>query len=59
MPGPVCRVCTLENAEGARFCSACGGNLAVEKDSDPIVGKTIAGKFRVDKLLGRGGMGRG
>ena len=27
MAGVVCRVCDLENAEGARFCSACGAAL--------------------------------
>lgn len=53
-----CRVCDFENADGARFCSACGAALSAKKDADALVGKTIAGKFRVEKLLGNGAMGR-
>ena len=51
-------MCDLENAEGARFCSACGAALAAEPTSDALLGKTIAGKFRVERLLGNGAMGR-
>lgn len=58
MPGVVCRVCDLENAEGARFCSACGAALAAEKNADALVGTQVAGKFRIEKLLGNGAMGR-
>ncbi|MBI2389980.1 MAG: protein kinase [Deltaproteobacteria bacterium] len=58
MAGVVCRVCDLENAEGARFCSACGAALQAEKGGDALVGTQIAGKFRVEKLLGNGAMGR-
>src|SRR3954467_309070 len=55
----VCRVCDLENAEGARFCSACGASLVVAADKgEQLLGKTVAGKFRVEKLLGNGAMGR-
>jgi len=58
MAGVVCRVCELENAEGARFCSACGGALQTEKGGDALVGTQVAGKFRIEKLLGNGAMGR-
>ncbi len=51
-------MCDLENAEGAQFCSACGAALAAEPTSDALLGKTIAGKFRVERLLGNGAMGR-
>ncbi|MBL8718915.1 MAG: protein kinase [Myxococcales bacterium] len=53
-----CKVCDFENADGARFCSACGAALTVKKDGDALLGTTIAGKFRVEKLLGNGAMGR-
>jgi serine/threonine protein kinase/tetratricopeptide (TPR) repeat protein len=56
--GLTCRVCDLENAGGARFCSACGAALVAEQHGDALVGKTIAGKFRIEKLLGNGAMGR-
>jgi len=58
MSGATCRVCDLENAEGARFCSSCGAALQVEKSGDALLGKTIAGKFRIEKALGNGAMGR-
>ncbi len=56
--GVTCPVCDLQNAEGARFCSSCGGPLVAEKGGDPLVGKTVHGKFRIEKLLGNGAMGR-
>jgi len=58
MAGVACKVCDLENAEGARFCSACGAALSAEKDGDALVGTQVAGKFRIEKLLGNGAMGR-
>ena len=58
MAGAACRVCDLENAEGARFCSACGASLQTDKDGDALVGSQVAGKFRIEKLLGNGAMGR-
>ena len=58
MPGLTCRVCDLENAEGARFCSACGAALVVDQSGAALLGKTVAGKFRIEKLLGNGAMGR-
>lgn len=51
-------MCDLENAEGARFCSACGAALQTEKGGDALVGTQVAGKFRIEKLLGNGAMGR-
>ncbi|MEO7092128.1 MAG: serine/threonine-protein kinase, partial [Polyangiales bacterium] len=58
MGGAVCKVCDLENAPGARFCSACGASLVVERQGDALLGKLVAGKFRIEKLLGHGAMGR-
>ncbi|MGZ6089742.1 MAG: protein kinase domain-containing protein, partial [Polyangiales bacterium] len=58
MTGTVCPVCDLENAEGARFCSSCGAALVKDKSGDALLGKTVAGKFRIEKLLGNGAMGR-
>ncbi|MFI5301985.1 MAG: protein kinase, partial [Polyangiales bacterium] len=59
MSGPVCRVCNAENHDGAKFCSACGATLtAPKKQSDPLIDTTLAGKFRIEKLLGNGAMGR-
>jgi len=57
MSGVTCRVCDLENAEGARFCSACGAALVQEKTGDALIGRTLAGKFRIESLLGMGPWG--
>ncbi len=44
------------------FCSACGKEAQKRSDTaasvDPYIGALFAHKFRVDKLLGEGGMGR-
>jgi serine/threonine-protein kinase len=56
----VCAECHKEFADTSRFCPYCGsvatggGQVA----ADPYIGKSVAGKFMVEKLLGQGGMGK-
>jgi len=52
-----CPTCTTEAAPDAQFCGACGNALPREAAGDPYIGKVVARKYRVDKLLGAGGMG--
>jgi len=55
-----CSQCQAELADNARFCPFCGSASVVtpSPSGDPMLGRTVNGKFRVDALLGQGGMGR-
>ncbi len=59
MPGmSVCAECHKEFADTARFCPFCGAVATGAAAADPYVGSLVAGKFRIEKLLGQGGMGK-
>ena len=56
-----CPTCGAEVAGTARFCPTCGGpvpDAASAAAGDAYIGKTIASKFYVQKLIGAGGMGK-
>lgn len=64
--GPhACAVCMHENPPHARFCAQCGGGLTADAravqqgqdDVDPLLGRVIAGRYRILSRLGKGGMG--
>lgn len=56
-----CRECGAALTAGARFCSSCGARLQTSRDvSDPLreaLDNAIGFQYRVERLLGRGGMG--
>ncbi len=57
-----CPSCKTELAPGARFCGACGTTLAPAAPPGPmtldgLVGRIVAGRYRVLSKLGAGGMG--
>jgi serine/threonine-protein kinase len=54
----VCPRCGSRFEAGARFCPVDGAELRELGVQDDLVGRVVGGKFRVDKLLGQGGMGR-
>jgi eukaryotic-like serine/threonine-protein kinase len=56
-----CPTCGLALRPGATFCPSCGTaseDAGDEPPSDPLIGTVLAQKFRVQSVLGEGGMGR-
>jgi serine/threonine-protein kinase len=39
------------------FCPSCGAPIPRAPGPDPLVGRTLLGKFKINKLIGEGGMG--
>ncbi len=53
-----CNTCGSENVEGARFCAACGANVAaVLPVENTLVGQVVGARYHVRRVLGEGGMG--
>ena len=62
----ICAQCGAANADGARFCGGCGSaasmtfpSVADVGPADPtsLIGREIAGRFRILAKIGEGGMG--
>jgi len=54
-----CTACNNANVDGSRFCQKCGAPLPVKgSETDPLIGKLIANRYRVIEVIGEGGMGR-
>jgi tRNA A-37 threonylcarbamoyl transferase component Bud32 len=46
------------NVEGSPpFCPLCGVPMPHQPAPDPLLGRTLGGKFKISKLIGEGGMG--
>lgn len=52
----ICPSCEKECRDTTIFCPFCGTKITVA-DNESFVGKTIDGKYLVEKLVGQGGMG--
>ena len=52
-----CTNCEFDIAGEARFCPQCGTQVVVEPGSDPLLGRTLNGKYRISEKLGEGSMG--
>ncbi len=59
--GRVCPECGHRFTGDARFCPFDGANLgarsSVDPAGDPLVGTVVDGRYRVDRVIGEGGMG--
>ncbi len=56
-----CVVCQTDLKDDARFCPECGAEqpkAEVAPGEDPLLGTIVAKKFKVEKILGVGGMGK-
>jgi len=55
-----CPACQADVADGAKFCTLCGAKLpkTQSEGDDPLLGRIFARNFRIEKLLGVGGMGK-
>jgi eukaryotic-like serine/threonine-protein kinase len=53
-----CPECQQQIDDDARFCPFCGAASAAAEPADPMVGATVSGKFKVEKMIGQGGMGK-
>jgi serine/threonine-protein kinase len=51
----VCPVCDRRFPDSMTLCSA--DAAALRRLEDPLIGQTLAGKYRIDKLIKTGGMG--
>lgn len=55
----LCTSCGDDAGDNSRFCPACGSALArAVEGAEEYIGKIIAGKYRVEQMIGEGGMGK-
>ena len=54
-----CPECRKAIEDAARFCPFCGAAwTSSEEAADPWIGQVVNGKFRIEAMLGQGGMGK-
>lgn len=53
-----CESCKAEIHDGAEFCPKCGVKQVRPVEEPDFLGQIFAGKYRVEALIGEGGMGR-
>lgn len=58
-PSLLCPSCGTEATESSKYCPACGSTLVrVAEGGDDYIGKILAKKYRVEAMIGEGGMGK-
>ncbi len=54
----ICPSCEKHVAAGIKFCPSCGTPIVHAPGNDQWIGRIVAGKYRVEELIGEGGMGQ-
>ncbi len=54
----LCPSCGGDLGRAASYCPHCGAPFSVPPDTDEHIGQMVANKFRIEKLIGEGGMGK-
>jgi eukaryotic-like serine/threonine-protein kinase len=54
----VCPSCGAQARQVSTYCPECGAAVAVQPEVDEHVGRTVAKKFKIEQLIGEGGMGK-
>lgn len=52
-----CPACGAQNPLGHAFCGVCGARVGSTAHGDTLIGKVLAERFRIRRLLASGGMG--
>ncbi|OJH34087.1 serine/threonine-protein kinase [Cystobacter ferrugineus] len=52
-----CPSCGTETGDASNYCPSCGATLT-RGDQDEYIGRTLARKYKVEALIGEGGMGK-
>jgi eukaryotic-like serine/threonine-protein kinase len=54
----LCPSCDADAGDVSKFCPSCGAVVARASGSDDYVGTIVAKKYRVEQMIGEGGMGK-
>ena len=54
----LCPSCGAIAGQTSTFCPRCGAALPEHTELDSRIGQTVAKKFRIERLIGEGGMGK-
>lgn len=54
----ICPSCEKQVDSGIKFCPTCGTPIVHAPGNDDWIGRVVAGKYRVEEMIGEGGMGQ-
>jgi len=54
----LCPSCGADTGDSSKYCPSCGTTLVRAVDEDDYIGSLVAKKYRIEELIGEGGMGK-